>query len=297
MQSEEIVNQLLEFVSETGRLPKSDEPGLKPLIEAAVDTFGSLENALRVAGLLTSDSARAKSITPGRLRRNLTAPASKSKRPRWPYPQEYFLVLLQLRQTQHHGSPTPSGTPTWWERRANNQYVCSSCRKTIEKGETYIGQKKLRPGQRGIYGYRGTYSTDCYHITCLLKSTKARIEENIESASSEIDSIHKEIGEFQRETSIKRDRIETCRGTIRQAKEDYEKAHGLLAKAGKWFETNYTLWSRNREISGLDRGISYIENREIPDRQNRIANLMARINSLQHRLNEIQARIQELVSF
>jgi hypothetical protein len=49
--SEEIVQQILEFVYEKGRLPKHDEPGFEDMINAAIKTFGSLEDALRIAGV------------------------------------------------------------------------------------------------------------------------------------------------------------------------------------------------------------------------------------------------------
>jgi ubiquinone/menaquinone biosynthesis C-methylase UbiE len=41
MQSEDIVLQLVKFVSKTGRLPKPNEPGLEHLVQAAVKTLGS----------------------------------------------------------------------------------------------------------------------------------------------------------------------------------------------------------------------------------------------------------------
>lgn len=293
MSSEEVVQQLLDFVSETGRLPKSDEPGLEELITAAVKAFGSLENALRVAGLLTGGHGVA---LPGKPRQSSIVHAPKLKRSVSTYPQDYFLDLLNLKRTQLHGSPALDGTPTWWERRAKTQYICSACRKTIEKGERYIGRRKLHPGMRGIYGYRGTYSTDYYHIICLLRSAKTQIEESIENCGSEIDGIQREISEYRKEASSKKDRIETCRDTMQQAKEDYEHAHGLWRRVGKWFGSSYTSWSRNREISRLREEIGCIENREIPDRQNKIANLTARINNVKNRLSKIEGRMQELGS-
>jgi SAM-dependent methyltransferase len=41
VQSEDIVRQLIKFVSKTGRLPKPNEPGWTQLVQAAFETFGS----------------------------------------------------------------------------------------------------------------------------------------------------------------------------------------------------------------------------------------------------------------
>lgn len=292
MDSEEIIQQLLDFVSETGRLPKPDEPGFEELIRTAVKTFGSLQNALSIAGLLTDNHV----VTPRQRKQSLKGQKANPKRSFPAYPQDYFLNLLDLKQPHFRGRPARDGTPTWWERRANARYTCSACRKPIEKSERYIGRKKLSPGVRGIYGYRGTYSTDCYHIVCLLRGEEAQIKENIERANSEICGIQIEINEHQKTASLNRNSIEECRDKIRQVRRDYEQAQGSWKKIGKWFKSSYTSWTRNREISRLERETTYIENREIPNRQNRIANLMSRISSLQCRLGEIGARVHEIAS-
>jgi len=294
MSSEEIIQQLLNFVYRNGRLPKSDEPGFEKLIDATVKTFGSLENALRVAGLLTNDQRVTRFRKPRQSSIAFSTPKIKQLSK---YPQDYFLNLLNLKRTQFHGSPAPEGTPTWWERRAKAQYNCSACRKTIEKGERYVGRKTLRSGMRGIYGYRGTYSTDYYHIICLLRSAEAQIEKNIESANLEVEGIKKEISDYRQEVSSKRDDIVACGNTITQAKEEYEQSHGFLRRISKWFGSHYTSWSKNKEISRLEREIADIENREMPERQTRVANLTSRVDNLQHRLIELRARIQELESF
>jgi len=287
MSSEDIILRLIKFVSETGRLPKNDEPGLEDLIDLARKHFGSLENALSYAGLSTSTV---------KTRRQLSARASKTSI--WSaYPKDYFLNLLNLSRTSRHNSLNSQlyGTPTWWERRANMQYVCSTCKRTIEKGEKYIGRRKLRPGRRGIYGYRGTYITDYYHIVCLLEKAKAEIEENIRNSHSEINDIEKEITRFNEEMSLKRAQVEDCRTTILQVKEDYERG-GSWRKIRKWLGFRYRLWSKNSEISRLEKEMTYIGNREIPERKTQITSLTGRINNLKHHLNKIDKRIQELVS-
>jgi hypothetical protein len=292
MTSEEVVQRLLDFVSETGRLPKSDEPGLEELISTAVKTFGSLQNALSVAGLLTDNHG----VTTRQRKHSLSGQKAKLKRSIPTYPQDYFLNLLNLKQPHFQGRTARDGAPTWWERRANAQYACSACRKPIEKGERYIGRKKLNPGMRGKYGYRGTYSTDYYHIVCLLRGEEAQIKENIGKANSEISDIEIEITEHQNTALLNKDSIKACHYKIQQVKEEYEQTQGSLKKISKWFKLGYTSWTRNREISRLEGEITNIENREIPDRQNRIVSLRAGISSLQRRLNEIEARVQEIVS-
>ena len=293
MSSEDIILRLIKFVSETGRLPKTDEPGLEDLIDSAIKHFGSLENALRVAGLLTSDVKTARTL---RARQLSLTRAQASKTSAWSaYPKDYFLNLLNLKRTFHYDSPAPNGTPIWWERRANMQYVCSTCKRMIEKGEKYIGRRKLRPGMRGIYGYRGTYVTDYYHIACLLRNAKAEIEENIRNSHSEINGIEKEITHFNEEMSLKRAQVENCRTIIGQVREDYERGR-FWRKIGGWLGFRYTLWSKNSEISRLEKEMAHIGNREIPERETRITSLKGRINNLKHHLNEIGTRIQELVS-
>jgi uncharacterized protein YprB with RNaseH-like and TPR domain len=222
--------------------------------------------------------------------------ARTSKTSTWStYPKDYFLNLLNLKRTSRYNSPAPDENSTWWERRANMQYHCSTCKRIIEKGEKYIGRRKLRPGRRGIYGYRGTYITDYYHIVCLLEKAKAEIEKNIRNSHSEINGIEKEITYFNEEMSLKRAQVENCRTIIRQVREDYERG-GFWRKIGKWLGFRYTLWSKNNEISRLEKEMDHIENREIPERETQITSLKGRINNLKHHLTEIDTRIQELVS-
>jgi len=216
------------------------------------------------------------------------------KHPTWAYPKEYFLNLLNLKRT-HSFSPAPDGTPVWWERRANRQYTCSACKRYIEKGEKYIGRRKLRPGRRGIYGHRGTYVSDYYHIICLLRETEIRIKKDIENAQSEIARLEKEIALLGAEMQFKRGQIEVCKTLAQEAREDYERA-SFWRKIGKWFSYHYTSWSKSREMSRLEKEITRIENREIPERKTRITGLKGRINNLESRLNEIETRMKELMS-
>ena len=293
MSSEDIILGLIKFVSETGRLPKPDEPGLEGLISSAIKHFGSLEDALRIAGLLTPSVRTARTV---RARRASLRSSQASRASAWSaYPKDYFLNLLNLKRTSHYNSPASNGTPSWWERRSNTQYACSACRGTIEKGERYIGSKKLRPGMRGIYGYRVTYFTDYYHVVCLLRIAKAEVEKDIRGASSEINSINKEIADFTEEMSLKRKQIGDCRTIMQEARQDYERS-GFWRKVAKWSGFHYVLWSKNREISRLEKEITNIENRKIPQRKTQITSLKGRIGDLELRLNEIDTKIQDLVS-
>ncbi|MGA2683213.1 MAG: hypothetical protein ABSF44_15610 [Candidatus Bathyarchaeia archaeon] len=291
MQSENIVQQFIKFVASTGRLPRQNEPGLEQLIQDAIKTFGSLENALQVAGLLTNN------IQPTPLSvksKRVIIQTSESKHSFSSYPQDYFLELLDLKRTQLYGSPAPDGTPNWWERRANTQYNCSSCRKVIEKGDRYIGRKKLHPGQRGAYGYKGTYATDYFHIACLLGSAKTEVESTIQKFDFEIGRNQKEIANLREELSLRRAQVENCRSIITQAKSDYKQASSLSKKIGKWFGTTYTSWSRNREIQQLQRRIAHVENIEIPGRQKQISGISEKKLGFQNKLSEIVSRLRDL---
>ena len=56
LSSEQVVSELLKFVIEQGRLPVQNEPGLRDVVEGAIEHFGSLENSLVIAGLLPADT-------------------------------------------------------------------------------------------------------------------------------------------------------------------------------------------------------------------------------------------------
>jgi len=141
-------------------------------------------------------------------------------------------------------SPSPDGTPTWWERRANRQYDCSACREIIEKSERYIARKKLIPGMRGIYGYRGTYETNYYHIVCLLRDVENKIEGKISNAHSEIYRLKNEIAAFKNEIPLKEGQIENCKNLTNRARKDYEKT-SFWRKFDKWISYHYTSWSKS----------------------------------------------------
>ena len=293
MSSEEVVQDLLDFVSETGRLPRTDEPGLEELIRAAILSFGSLENALRVAGLLTESPETVHSL---RVRRPSSFSTPRARRSTSTYPQDYFLDLLSLRRPRFSNSPTPEGMPNWWERRARIQYICSNCRKRIEKGERYIGRKKLIPGRRGIYGHRGTYHTDHFHIVCLLGEAKAQIERQIHNTESQVNEVSREIARYRDDASTKRNRIDVCHDIIQRAREDYESSHVFWKRLTKRLSSSYVSWSRSREMSFLENEILHIETREIPARQDTVADLKRKISSLEHRRAEFESRMQELTS-
>lgn len=211
----------------------------------------------------------------------------KTKKFSWPYPKEYFLNLLNLKRVKSYYSPTPDGTPTWWERRANKQYTCSACRKTIEKGERYIGCKELKPGMRGPYGYRGTYITDYYHIDCLLTSSQAQIEKKIRNTYSRISGLESEITALRGKSHSKRLQIENCKTLTHRARRDYREA-SFWRKIGKWVSYRYISWSKAGEISHLEKEITHIEHREIPDREAEISGLKKKIRKLKSWLSKIK---------
>lgn len=211
----------------------------------------------------------------------------KTKKFSWPYPKEYFLNLLNLKRARSYYSPAPDGTPTWWERRANRQYTCSACRKPIEKGERYIGHKELKPGMRGPYGYRGTYITDYYHIDCRLESSQAQIEEKIRNAHSRISGLKGEIPTLRDKTHSKRLQIENCKTLTHRARRDYQDA-SLWRKIDKWISYHYLSWSKAGEISQLEKQITHIEHREIPDREAEISELKKKIGKLKSWLSKIK---------
>ena len=215
------------------------------------------------------------------------------KHPTLAYPKEYFLNLLNLKRTRASFSPAPDGTPVWWERKARNQYTCSACKRYIQKSEKYIGRKKLSPGVRGIYGHRGTYHTDYYHVICLLRDVQAQIKELIENMQSEIRELENEIADFREEIPVKRGQIKDCQTLTQKAKENYKLA-SFWRKIDKWFGYHYTSWSKARKISRLEKEIGHIQNSEIPERKNQITRLKGRIRQRKSRLNEIETRMQEL---
>ena len=194
------------------------------------------------------------------------------------YYDGYFLELLKLkRPTSHY--PASDGTPTWWEKKAHKQYFCSFCRKMISKGERYIGRRKLSPGRRGKYGYRGSYKTDYYHIVCLLEVAHMKAGKEIENASTEISVLRNQIASFKNIESQKKNQIEYCETAKQRTKNEYEHSNSWR-RLVKWVSYKYTTWSKNREIRGLERDISHIENKEIPMRETHINELRRKISDL-----------------
>lgn len=290
MQSEDVVQQLLKFVSENGRLPEDNEPEHGDLVRAAVEAFGSLENALKMAGLLTTNNQ----ATPLRIaKKSTTTQRSELKVSDKKYPPEYFLSLLNLNQQKHYGPP-PVGAPTWWERKANSIYTCSACKRPIEKGERYLGRKKLHPGQKGIYGYRGTYSTDYYHIVCVLKDARTEVNGNIQRCITGINMNQREIDGFRIEASSNIGQIDNCKRIILQTEDEFKKTKGVFGRIGKWFKNKYNYLVKNREIERLRGRISIIENIEIPRRQRNINDLTMKKADLQLRINQLDDKIREL---
>ncbi len=151
-----------------GDSPPSTSQGYSHIIELAKKEFGSLENALRVSGLLTEDNTSFPSMNETTTKKEKKTREPKIKNSIHSYPENYFLKFLGLT------------SPTWWERKSKAQYSCSVCGTSITSGDRYIGKKILHPGRRGKYGYRGTYTTDYYHILCLLETSANNMKQKIQ---------------------------------------------------------------------------------------------------------------------
>lgn len=203
------------------------------------------------------------------------------------YYDGYFLEMLKLRRLPLH-YPVSDGTPVWWERKAHKKYPCSICREMISNGERYIGQKKLSPGMRGRYGYRGTYSTNYYHIVCLLEAKHNEAEYDIRNSSSRIGDLQNQITSFKDRKSQRKNQIEFCEIVKQKAKKDYEDSNSWR-RLVNWIGCKYTSWSKNREIRTCEKEIIHIESTEIPMRENRIRELDERIN----RLRSWQAKLKQ----
>jgi hypothetical protein len=290
MNSEEIINQLLAYVARNGKIPEIGELGLDELIKEAITTFGSLENALRVSGLL-SESSDAFPRLREKKKRFPTQIMTKPKNKFQNFPDEYFLSLLKLKRSSSY--PAVEGTPKWWEKKAGKVYICSLCHKSIEKTERYIGRKTLTPGQKGIYGHRGTYHTHYFHILCLLREVKNETEKNIASINQEIGFIEVKIGDFKSEIGAKMKEIATNSSTIEQKRAEYD-ACSRLGKILKWLGINYSISCLNNENSRLKTRIDRIENYEIPDCKRRITEKSARKNEQQQYLAKLEANIKRL---
>ena len=217
------------------------------------------------------------------------------KPPKLPYYKGYFLRILNLETPSAFPYRSPAGTPKWWERRANRQYTCSSCARIIEKGERYIGCRKLSPGHPGIYGWKGTYRMYYFHIKCLLIEREAEIVKEIRASNLKIKGLQKEIVDLKKQIPIRKTQIKAHRAEIKRTREEYEKAH-FWRKLDRWINYHYTSWSRSRAISRLEAGIVLIENKEVPVRRSEIAALEGKINMLETRLSEIRTRIEELIT-
>lgn len=209
------------------------------------------------------------------------------------YPNDYFLNLLNLKPQASPYFRASDGTPDWWERRANKPYICSTCRKSIEKGERYIGRRKLIPGMRGPYGHRGSYVTDCYHVVCLLKNARGQVSDDIEDARLEIKRLETEIACFKEEIPMKEQGIKACKSETRRAKEQCDRA-SRWRKLDRWVGFHLTSWTRGMEISRLENEIAKIENKEIPEREAQIGSLNDDLNRLSERMQIIEARMKEL---
>jgi len=292
MSSERIVQQLINFVRKNGRLPRPDEPGLERVMQEAIEEFGSLEIAFTLAGLTSEDTQLV--VQPKREKkiRKIQKPTIKPKNKFQSYPEEYFLNLLKIKRHRSH-YPTPEGTPKWWEKKAGKRYSCSSCQKPIEKTERYIGRKTLSPGQRGIYGYKGTYYTHYFHIICLLKEASNKIKKEIEALDQGIEFLEGILVDLKKEISAKTNEIETNRKEIEQKKDDYQTS-SRWGKISKLLGYKYSVRVLNQKILRLRKRIDEIENKEIPTKRGTIRETSSNKSELKRYLGRIELEIKKL---
>lgn len=210
------------------------------------------------------------------------------------YYEGYFLEMLKLKRPPSF-SPAQDGTPIWWERKARKQYVCSGCQEMILKGERYIGRRKLSPGVRGRYGYRGTYKTDCCHIVCLLEIAQIEAGKKIKKAFSEIDELKTQIASLKGARSQSKRQIEYYETAKQRAKRDYEMSTSWR-RLPTWIGYKYTSWSKDRMIHDLETEIIHIENREIPIRENRVDELNGKINALRSWQTKLKKASRDYIS-
>ena len=292
MSSERIAQQLIDFVRKNGRLPRPDEPGLERVMQEAIKEFGSLEIAFTLAGLTSEGTQSFSQQKREKRRRKIQKPTIKPKNKLQYYPKEYFLNLLKINRKRSRYA-TPEGTPKWWERKAGKRYSCSSCQKPIEKTERYIGRKTLRPGQRGIYGYRGTYYTHYFHIICLLREASNKIKKEIEALDQGIESLEGIIVDLKKEISAKANEIETSRKEIEQKGEDYQTS-SRWGKISKLLGYKYSVRVLNQKILRLQKRIDEIENVEIPAKRETIQEKSRNKSESQRYLGKIEADIKKL---
>lgn len=120
------------------------------------------------------------------------------------YPKNYFLVFLGLPSSDNKFIHYRrfQGHPIYWERIARKIYKCSLCGQAILKGERYIGCKRLIPGFRGIYGWRGTYVYTYYHISCLLRSEETKLKYELNGLTSQLKRLKIECNEILKKSKL-----------------------------------------------------------------------------------------------
>ncbi len=137
-------------------------------------------------------------------------------------PKGYFLNILSLgSQTFWFRRRAPAGTPRFWEGKAKKPYICSECKKNIEKGEMYIGVKKLFVGYPGRWGWRGHYQIGRAHVSCLLKKQATQLEKEIENVELAIKQVKSEIANLMKNISLNREKIKIHYVELEKIREQY----------------------------------------------------------------------------
>jgi len=139
-------------------------------------------------------------------------------------PDGYFLSLLNLRTpTYFFRKRAPAGSPKFWEGKAKKRYICSECQKNIEKGEMYIGVKRLATFYSGLFRWR-SYRILRAHVSCLLKKEEAKIEGEIERLKIAINKAERHIVYLQKKLASKRKKLELHQFKFEKLKKDYTDA-------------------------------------------------------------------------
>lgn len=256
------------------------------LISDANKKFGSLKNALIFAGLSIENPEN--SVQPQIRNKEKPTSVKKIQKPKnkfRSYPNEYFLNMLKINRYTS-GYSTREGAPKWWEKKAGKVYLCSSCRNSIQKTERYIGKKTLTPGQKGIYGHRGTYHTYYFHIVCLLKETRDNTQKQIEQIGWRIKSREENINRLKDEINVKTAEIEKNKGLIQEKDKEYQNS-SRLAKIGKWVGYKLAVGNLENIITKLTQRIKTITYDEIPNNRRIISEKMEKRNQEQVYLKHI----------
>ncbi|WGM89794.1 MAG: hypothetical protein IAX21_04460 [Candidatus Bathyarchaeota archaeon] len=208
------------------------------------------------------------------------------------YPKGYYLHLLALDEVS--GYYRSEGDPKWWEKRAGKDYTCTICHRSIPKTTRYIGQQMLKPGRKGIYGYKGTYTTRYYHIICILKQKKGILQANISKLENEIQSLEQKIEDLRREISVNEVGIYKNIEIINKKRQECTEAgfFGKISKKIHLFFDERLLTNQNNKMKKI---IFKIKNETIPTCELKIKKSVNLKNATKQSLRQISETIEDII--